>query len=80
MTNRSELKTPYANVMRAHGYKPLPRWWVTERQLDIIANIVRQNKAEYAKFKRMAYGDRHKPDDYEVPEDEIEKLWRERGR
>lgn len=43
MSNGSELKSKAAKALRAAGFKPLPRWWVTEEQLELIAWMAHQN-------------------------------------
>ena len=43
MSNGSELKGRAAMALRAAGYKPLPRWWVTQEQLDLIEYMIRDN-------------------------------------
>lgn len=32
-----------AKALRQAGYKPCPRWWLTEAQLDIVAGFAAQN-------------------------------------
>jgi len=43
MPNGSELKSPAAKALRAAGYKPCPRWWLTEEQMELLAYMARQN-------------------------------------
>lgn len=43
MTNGSELKSPAAMALRSAGFLPLPRWWVTKEQMELIAWMVKQN-------------------------------------
>lgn len=54
MTNGSELKSPSAKALRAAGYIPLPRWWVTREQMDLIAYLIRDNVGEVNHIRRMA--------------------------
>ena len=56
MSNGSELKSPAALALRAAGYKPLPRWWVTQEQLDLIEYMVKQNEREVNEIRRLANG------------------------
>jgi hypothetical protein len=43
MSNGSELKSRGAMALRAAGYKPCPRWWLTEEQLELVAYMAAQN-------------------------------------
>jgi hypothetical protein len=54
MTNASELKSPGAKALREAGYFPLPRMWVTKRQLDVIMSIARQNEDEVNRIRAEA--------------------------
>ncbi len=54
MSNGSELKSPGAQALRAAGYKPLPRWWVTQEDLDLIEYMVRQYGDEVNRIRREA--------------------------
>lgn len=54
MSNGSELKSPGAMALRAAGYKPLPRWWVTQEDLDLIEYMVRQYGDEVNRIRREA--------------------------
>lgn len=38
-----ELKSPAAQALRKAGYVPLPRWWVTQDQLDVIRRMAEGN-------------------------------------
>lgn len=66
----------FASALREAGYKPLPRWWVTPAQMDIIAFIARQNEADIKKIKDRVYAERPIPTSIE---DEIEEAWRLRN-
>ncbi len=54
MTNGSELKSPAAQALRAAGYKPLPRWWVTQEQMDLIAYMIRDNAEDVNRIRNAA--------------------------
>jgi hypothetical protein len=54
VSNGSELKSPAAQALRAAGYKPLPRWWVTQDQLDLIAYMIRHNAEEVNRIRNQA--------------------------
>lgn len=73
---RKEQSDHFAAALREAGYKPLPRWWVTPAQMDIIAFISRQNDADIKKIKDRVYADRPIPTSIE---DEIEEAWRLRN-
>lgn len=36
-------ESPVAKALRAAGYKPVPRWWATQEQLDLIEFMLKQN-------------------------------------
>jgi hypothetical protein len=44
MSNGSELKSRGAIALRAAGYKPCPRWWLTEEQLELVQYMAMQNE------------------------------------
>lgn len=69
-------KDHFARALREAGYKPLPRWWVTPAQMDIIAFIARQNETDIQKIKDRVYADRPVP---QTIEDEIEAAWAARN-
>lgn len=54
MSNGSELKSPGALALRAAGYKPCPRWWLTDEQLDLVEYMARQNEAEVNRIRALA--------------------------
>lgn len=58
MSGGSELKSASARALRAAGYVPLPRWWVTKEQLDLIEYMIRDNAAEVNRIRRTAKEDR----------------------
>lgn len=43
MSNGRELKSPGAMALRAAGYKPCPRWWLTEEQMELVHYMAMQN-------------------------------------
>ena len=43
MTNGSELKSKGAQALRAAGFKPCPRWWLTLEQLELVEYMAKQN-------------------------------------
>lgn len=44
MSGGSELKSPGAMALRAAGFKPCPRWWLTAEQMELVAYMARQNE------------------------------------
>ena len=54
MPNGSELKSPAAEALRAAGYKPCPRWWLTDEQMDILAYMARQNADDVNRIRGEA--------------------------
>ena len=43
-----------ALALRAAGYKPCPRWWLTQEQLDLLEYMAKQNEAEVNRIRRAA--------------------------
>lgn len=70
MSNGSELKSPGAMALRAAGFRPLPRWWVTQEQLDLVEYMARQNADEVNRIRAEA--SRRQPLDRQA---EIEAAW-----
>jgi hypothetical protein len=54
MSNGSELKSRGATALRAAGYKPCPRWWLTQEQLDLLEYMAKQNEVEVNRIRRAA--------------------------
>ncbi len=54
MSNGSELKSAGAQALRAAGYKPCPRWWLTQDQMDLLEYMAKQNEAEVNRIRREA--------------------------
>lgn len=69
MSNGSELKGRAAQALRAAGYKPLPRWWVTQEQLDLIEYMIRDNAGPVNRIRAEANA---RP---RTKEEEIEQAW-----
>ena len=51
MSNGSELKSEGAQRLRAAGYKPAPRVWLTEEQLELLMYMAKQNEAEVNRLR-----------------------------
>lgn len=69
MSNGSELKSPGAQALRAAGYKPAPRVWLNDEQLDLLMYMARQNEAEVNRIRAEASA---QPLDRQ---DQIEMAW-----
>lgn len=54
MTNGSELKSRGAKALREAGYVPLPRWWVTLEQMELIEYMAKQNQEEVNRIRGEA--------------------------
>lgn len=72
MSNGSELKGAAAQALRAAGYKPCPRWWLTQEQLDLVEYMARQNETE---VNRIRAGANLRPE--LTKEEQIERAWRQ---
>lgn len=55
MSNGSELKSKGAMALRAAGFKPCPRWWLTQDQLDLVEYMAKQNADEVNRIRAAAY-------------------------
>jgi hypothetical protein len=51
MSNGSELKSPGAQALRAAGYKPAPRVWLTDEQIDLLMYMAKQNESEVNRIR-----------------------------
>jgi hypothetical protein len=49
-----DLKGHAAQALREAGYKPCPRWWLTEEQLDLVAYMAKQNADEVNRIRVFA--------------------------
>ncbi len=75
MSNGSELKGKSAAALRAAGYLPLPRYWVTREQMDLIMYMVRQNEADVTRIRREA-NELPELTEEERKKREVDKAWR----
>lgn len=41
-------------ALRAAGFKPCPRWWLTDEQLQLVEYMARQNTAEVNRIRAAA--------------------------
>ena len=67
MGNGHELKSASSRALRAAGYVPLPRWWVTREQLELIAYMAEKNSDE---VNRIRLENRR-------PMNDVERAWAE---
>jgi coproporphyrinogen III oxidase-like Fe-S oxidoreductase len=77
VSNGSELKSKAAMALRAAGYFPLPRLWVTNEQMDLIVYMAKQNEAEVNRIRAAA---RAADAPKLTREQEIEQAWLMIGR
>lgn len=75
MSNGSELKSAGATALRAAGFKPCPRFWLTDEQMDLVAYMARQNADEVNRIRTQARRDAGPA----TREEQIEMAWRMRG-
>lgn len=54
MSDRIQPKGVAATALRAAGYMPLPRLWVTSEQMDLIQYMTRQNADEVNRIRHEA--------------------------
>jgi hypothetical protein len=69
MSHGSELKSRSAQALRTAGYKPCPRWWLTQEQMDLVEYMAKQNQDEVNRIRAEANS---------APltkEEEIERAW-----
>lgn len=57
MSNGNELKSLGAQALRAAGYKPCPRWWLTAEQLELVEYMAKQNADEVNRIRFRAYSE-----------------------
>lgn len=74
MSNGNELKSRGAMALRAAGYKPCPRWWLTDEQLELVAYMAAQNSDAVNQIRAEA----SRPSALSRPEispEELEAAW-----
>lgn len=79
MTNGSELKGRSAKALRAAGYLPLPRYWVTREQMDLVMYMVHQNAEDVTRI-RVEANKLPTLTEEERKRREIEKAWKKIGK
>lgn len=57
MTNGSELKGKSAKALRAAGYIPLPRLWVTREQMELVSYMAHQNNEDIKRIRTEVNND-----------------------
>lgn len=60
MSHGSELKSPGAMALRAAGFKPCPRWWLTQEQMELVEYMAKQNEVEVNRIRAAAYPERQR--------------------
>lgn len=54
MSHGSELKSKGAQALRAAGYHPCPRLWLTQEQMDLVIYMAHQNASEVNRIRAEA--------------------------
>lgn len=54
MSNGSELKSRGAVALRAAGYLPCPRWWLTSEQMELVEYMAKQNEKDVNRIRSEA--------------------------
>ena len=54
MSHGSELKSKSAIALRAAGYYPCPRLWLTNEQMDLLVYMANQNADEVNRIRAEA--------------------------
>lgn len=62
--------SPVAKALRAAGYKPCPRWWLTGEQMDLVEYMAKQNSDDVNRIRAEA---QMKP--IMTAEEQIELAW-----
>lgn len=75
MANGSELKDDAAQALRAAGYKPCPRWWLTQEQMDLVWYMARQNQSDVTRI-RVEVKRRSMLTEEERKKEDIERAWK----
>lgn len=70
MSHGSELKSKGAMALRAAGYHPCPRLWLTQEQMDLVIYMANQNADEVNRIRAEANKGRPL-----TKEEEIELAW-----
>lgn len=60
-------------ALRAAGYLPCPRLWLTKEQMDLVTYMAKQNEADVARIRARANQTLTK-------EEEMERAWKMAGR
>lgn len=65
MSNGSELKSAGALALRRAGFIPLPRWWVTEDQFEVIRRMAMGNDEVVNQIRESANRKARKKGDWD---------------
>lgn len=44
---------PVAQALRRAGYKPFPRWWLTQEQIEPVEYMAKQNTADVNRIRNQ---------------------------
>jgi len=72
---KSELQSAGAMALRAAGYKPCPRYWLTQEQMDLLEYMAKQNEAEVNRIRNGAKANQLRE---LTREEQIERAWASR--
>lgn len=75
MSNGNELKSRGAMALRAAGYKPCPRWWLTDEQMELVSYMARQNEDAVNQIRAEAYRPQPVSEDEQRRRDADAKRW-----
>lgn len=54
IAQKKDKTSPGGDALRRAGYVPLPRWWVTQDQMDVIERMAKGNRDEVYRIKHGA--------------------------
>jgi hypothetical protein len=49
-----DLQGEAAKALRAAGYLPCPRWWLTQEQMDLVAYMAKKNAEDVNSIRALA--------------------------
>lgn len=72
MSNGNELKSAGAMALRAAGFLPLPRLWVTKQDMELIQYMAKKHEAEVNRIRAEA---RNQEPRELTREEQIDRAW-----
>ena len=75
MSNGSELRSKGAIALRAAGYKPCPRWWLTDEQMELVSYMARQNEDAVNQIRAETYRPEPVSEEEQRRRDEDARRW-----